>query len=158
MTDWVCHCEERSDEAISSPFTAPAIVIHSLDQAVAALRAAVRSGRTVLLASPPESGGYVGPGWFRALVTAAREAVPEAQFAVLLDCGDNVGAALAAIRAEVEGVIFTGRADVARRLADIAGQHGVRFETQRSAAALDLENDFFASPQEIERRCAEFLG
>ena len=111
-----------------------------------------------MLASPPDAGGYVGPGWFRAVVAAAREAVPGARFSALLDCGDNVGAALAAIRAEVEGVIFIGRADVARRLADIAGQHGVRFETKRPAAALDLQDDFFASPHEIERRCAEYLG
>jgi acyl-CoA reductase-like NAD-dependent aldehyde dehydrogenase len=118
----------------------------------------VRSGRAIVLASPPDAGGYVGPGWFRELVAAAREAVPEARFSALLDCSDNVGAALAAIRAEVEGIIFTGRADVARRLADIAGQHGVRFETKRPTAALDLEDEFFTSPEEIERRCAEFLG
>jgi hypothetical protein len=158
MTDWICHCEERSDEAISGQSTAPAIVIHSLEHAIAALTAATLAGRPIVLVSPPDAGGYVGPGWFGALVAAAREAVPDARFSTLLDCGDNVGAALAAIRAEVEGVIFIGRADVARRLADIAGQHGVRFETQRPATALDLEDDFFASAQDVERRCAEFLG
>jgi len=112
-----------------------------------------------VLASAPDAGGYVGPGWFSALVTAAREAIPEARFSAFLDCGDNVGAALASIRAEVEGVIFTGRADVARRLADIAQQHRVRFETSRpaGAGALDLGDDFFASPESLERRCAEFL-
>ena len=100
----------------------------------------------------------MGPGWFSALVAAAREAVPDARCSTLLDCGDNVGAALAAIRAEVEGVIFTGRPDIARRLADIAQQHGVRFETKRPAAALDLVEDFFASSEDIEKRCAAFLG
>ena len=100
----------------------------------------------------------MGPGWFKALVAAARDAVPDARCSSLLDCGDNVGAALAAIRAEVEGVIFTGRPDVARRLADIARQHGVRFETKRPAEVLDLAEDFFASQEDLERRCAEFLG
>jgi acyl-CoA reductase-like NAD-dependent aldehyde dehydrogenase len=121
------------------------------------LNAAARVGRSVVLASAPDAGGYVGPGWFGALVKAAREAVPEARLAALLDCGENVGAALAAIRAEVEGVIFTGRADVARRLADIAQQHRVQFETSRPEGALDLGDDFFASPESLERRCAEFL-
>ena len=111
-----------------------------------------------MLTSAPDAGGYVGPGWFSALVAAAREAVPDARCSTLLDCGDNVGAALAAIRAEVEGVIFTGRPDVARRLADIARQHGVRFETKRPAPALDLAEDFFASREDLERRCAECLG
>jgi len=90
--------------------------------------------------------------------TRLRVAVPDARFSALLDCGDNVGAALAAIRAEGEGVVFTGRPDVARRLADIARQHGVRVETERPAAALDLATDFFSSQEQIERRCAEFLG
>ena len=68
-----------------------------------------------------------------------------------------VGAALAALRSEIEGVVFTGRADVARRLADIASQHGVRFVTERPVPALDLGDDFFASPEILEQRCAELL-
>lgn len=110
-----------------------------------------------MLVSAPEAGGYVGPGWFAALVAAAREAVPDARCCALLDCGDNIGAALAAIRAGVEGVVFSGRPDVAVRLADMARQHGVGFETERPAAALDLVEEFFASQEEVERRCAEFL-
>jgi len=132
-------------------------VIHSLAQATAALTSAARAGRFLVLGSAPDAGGYVGPGWFGAIVAAAREAVPEARFSALLDCGDNVGAALAAIRAEIEGVVFTGRSDVARRLSDIARQHGVRLELDRPANTLDLGEDFFAPKEAIERRCAEFL-
>jgi hypothetical protein len=111
-----------------------------------------------VLTSAPDAGGYVGPGWFKALLAAAGEAVPDARCSGLLDCGDNVGAALAAIRAEVAGVIFTGGPNVAGRLADIARHHGVRFETERPADALDLGGDFFASQGDLERRCAAFLG
>jgi hypothetical protein len=110
-----------------------------------------------VLVSSPEAGGYAGPSWFVALIAAAREAVPDARCCALLDCGDNIGAALAAIRAGVEGVLFTGRSDVAVRLADIARQHGVGFETERPAFALDLVEEFFASQEKVERRCAEFL-
>lgn len=112
----------------------------------------------MVLVSAPSAGGYVGPGWFKALVAAAREAVPDIRCSTFLDCGDNIGAALAAIRAEVEGVIFTGGLGVAHRLAETARQHGIRFETKRPAEALDLVGDFFASNEDIERRCAEFLG
>ena len=135
----------------------PVIIIHSLAQAIAGLTAAARAGRPVVLASAPGAGSYVGPGWFGALVRAARVAVPDARFSTLLDCGDDVGAALAAIRSEVEGVVFTGRAEVARRLADIAHQHGVRFVTNRPSALLDLGDDFFASTEVLERRCADLL-
>lgn len=142
---------------ISVGYTDPVIIIHSLAQAIAALNVAARAGRAIVLTSAPDAGGYVGPGWFGALIAAAREAVPEARFSALLDCGGNVGAALAAIRSEIEGVVFIGRADVAGRLADIARQHGVRFETDRWATVLDLGEDFFASGDRVERRCAEFL-
>jgi hypothetical protein len=158
MTSEGCHCEERCDTAISGRRVTPIIVIHSIDHAVGALAAAARVGRPIILASAPDAGGYVGPGWFAALMREAGETVPEARFAALLDCGDSAGAALAAVRAHVEGIIFTGRCDVARRLADIARQHGVRLETERRPAGLDLGNVFFASREEVERRCAEFLG
>jgi delta 1-pyrroline-5-carboxylate dehydrogenase len=139
------------------PLREAVIVVHSLVQAIAALTAASRAGRSVLLTSAPGAGSYVGPGWFGALVAAAREAVPDAHFSILLDCGDDVGAALAAIRSEIEGVVFTGRADVARRLADIALQHGVQFVSDRPAPALDLGDDFFASLEVVEQRCADLL-
>jgi acyl-CoA reductase-like NAD-dependent aldehyde dehydrogenase len=142
----------------SGPPPEPVIVVHSLAHATAALRAATRAGRAVVLASAPGAGSYVGPGWFRELIAAAREAVPEASFSALLDCGDDRGAALAAIRSQVEGVVFTGPADVARRLADIATQHGVGFVTERPEPALDLGEDFFAPPETLEPRCAELLA
>lgn len=110
-----------------------------------------------MLLSAPGAGSYAGPGWFREVVAAVRATVPAARFSALLDCGDDVGAALAAIRSEIEGVVFTGRMDVARRLADIARRHGVPFVTDRPAPALDCGDDFFASSETIERRCADLL-
>jgi len=136
----------------------PVIVVHSLAHAVAALSAAAEAGRSVILASAPDAGIYGGPGWFGALIAAAREAVPAAEATVLLDCGDDPGAAQAAIRAGIEGIVFTGRADVAERLADIARKRCARLVTVRPAAALDLESDFFASPETLRRRCAEILA
>jgi hypothetical protein len=133
------------------------IVVHTLAHAVGALRAAAAVGRPVTLLSARDAGIYAGPGCFAALVAAARVAVPAARCFTLLDCGDQPGAALAAIRTGIEGVIFTGRADVARRLADIAGQHGVQLVTERPVASLDLEQHFFASEEASEQACAAFL-
>ncbi|MBV8735872.1 MAG: hypothetical protein JO007_01175 [Alphaproteobacteria bacterium] len=123
-----------------------------------ALKAAACSARSVILVSAADAGIYAGPGWFGALVEAAREAVPEARFSSLLDCGDRPGAALAAIRTRVEGVIFAGRDDVADRLADIARRHGVGFVTARPAGGLDLGDEFFATEAESRQFCADFLS
>jgi acyl-CoA reductase-like NAD-dependent aldehyde dehydrogenase len=137
---------------------APVIVVHTLAHAIGALNAAKRADRPIVLSSAPEAGVSAGPGWFRELIAAAREAVPEASFLAILDCGEEAGAALAAIRAGVECVLFTGRTDVALRLADIARQHGVRLETAPPTAALDLAGAFFATEAQVERQCLEFFS
>jgi hypothetical protein len=112
----------------------------------------------VILLSATNAGIYAGPGWFCAAVEAAAKAVPEAVSTAFLYCGDQPGAALAAIRAGVEGIIFTGRSDVADRLADIARQRGVAFLTQCPTAGLDLLEDFFAAEPVIAQRCTDFLA
>jgi hypothetical protein len=134
------------------------VVIHSLAHAVAALSAAAEAGRPVTLLSAPDAGISAGPGWFGALVAAACVAVPAAECSMILDCGGDAGAAQAAIRAGIEGIFFTGRGDVAERLADIAGQRGIRLLTVRPDPALDLGSEFFASPETLRRRCAEILA
>ncbi|MBV9861239.1 MAG: hypothetical protein JO267_03730 [Alphaproteobacteria bacterium] len=111
-----------------------------------------------MLTSAAGAGIYAGAGWFGALVEAARAAVPEAAFETRLDCGEDAGAALAAIRSGIETVVFVGRPDVAARLADIAERHGVRLSTERPVAALDLEGEFLADPARLRRRCAELLA
>lgn len=140
------------------PVLAPVIVVHSLAHAVAALSAAAELRRPITIASSPEAGIYAGPGWFRALVAAARGAVPAANATALLDCGDDAGAAQGAIRAGIEGIVFIGRADVAARLADIAGQRGAMLVTTRPEPALDLCALFFADNDALRRRCADALA
>jgi hypothetical protein len=135
----------------------PVIVVHSLDHAIAALTAAAETGREIILLSAPDAGIYAGPGWFKALVEAARAAVPAARFSALLDCGDDAGAAQGAIRAGIEAVIFAGRADVAKRLAAIAEQRGAGLLTVRLEVTLDLAAIFFAAPETLRRRAADAL-
>jgi len=140
------------------PETAPVIIIHSLAHAVAALNAAAEAGRPIILASAPDAGIYEGPGWFRELVGATRGAVPAARFSAMLDCGDDAGAAMAAVRAGIDAIVFTGRADVAARLGDTAAQAGARLLTARPAAILGLGVSFFADDESVRRRCADALA
>jgi hypothetical protein len=137
---------------------AAAITVHSLAHAVAALEAAVEADHDIVLLSAFDAGLSAGPGWWVALVAAARAAAPAARCAAILDCGDDPGAAMAAIRAGAEAIVFTGRADVALRLADIAAAQGCRLVTERPAAALDLADLFFADPETLRRRCSDALA
>lgn len=136
----------------------PVLVVHSLSHAVAALTAAAEAGRSIVLLSAPGAGLYAGPGWWQALIEAAHVAVPESRCTAILDCADDAGAVQGAIRAAVEAIVFTGRADIAERLADIAGQRGIEVVTERPAATLDLADFFFADAETLLRRCRDGLA
>jgi hypothetical protein len=107
------------------------------------------------LLSAPDAGIYAGSGWFAALIAAARAAVPSAECSAILDCGDDAGAAQAAIRIGIGAIVFTGRPDVAARLGDIAEQRGGRLLTVGPVASLDLGGDFFGSPAALQQRVAD---
>lgn len=143
---------------MTAPERRPVFVVHSLAHAAAALDAAAAAGLEAVLLSAADAGISVGPGWFRELVAAARATVPAAASVALLDCGSDAGAVQAAIRARVEGVVFTGRADVAERLAAIAVERGVQFVTARPQSVLDLVECFFADVATLKRRCADALA
>jgi hypothetical protein len=136
----------------------PAIVVHSLAHAVAALQAAAEAGRPVLLLSAVDAGLSSGAGWWRQMIAAARDPVPTVQAAALLDCGDDAGAAQAALRSGIEAIVFSGPVEVAERLADIARQCKRRVLIERPSPALDLGDDFFAAPEVLRRRCLAILG
>lgn len=72
----------------------PAVVVHQLSDA----RAALRPGRPVTLLSAPGAASYAGCGWWRALVgQALAEAGRDAPD--VLDCADAAGRAVEALRA-----------------------------------------------------------
>lgn len=135
---------------------APVFVVHALSHAVTVLEAA--AARPVILVSAPDAGIYAGPGWFKALIDTARTAAPNATFKAILDCGDDAGAAQGAIRAGIDAVIFTGRIDVAERLAAIAAASGAQLLSTRPEPLLDLGGRFFADTETLHRECAARLA
>src|SRR3546814_18316906 len=96
------------------------IIIHSLEQAVTALKVARDLGRPVTLASPPGAAAYTGALWFREVVKQAEREVPDADASSILDCADKPGLVIAAFRQGVLRVRFTGAAEAAEKLQAMA--------------------------------------
>jgi hypothetical protein len=117
-----------------------AITIHGLADARTALTAAQALRVPVTLISGPSAGGYGGPGWFNAVVREARAAFPDVRVTAILDCGDAPAHALGAFRAGTRAVRFTGRADLADKLRDIAEELGAELITD-DVEALDLRGE-----------------
>lgn len=118
--------------------TRAAVVVHGLDDAVTALEAAARHGRPLLLLSAPGAAHSGGAAWWRDVIEQASAAVPGADARAVLDCANEPGMALAAIREGVEAIALDVEGDTRARIADIAGQAGVAFVSVERAHALDL--------------------
>lgn len=104
----------------------PAQTVRDWAETRAALEAARSQGRAVFLCSPPGAAAWLGAGWWAALQEKAHAEFPEVEFVLALDCGEDAGDAMAAIRAGVKALIFTGDNDAARKLGDMAMQTGSR--------------------------------
>lgn len=115
---------------------APAVTVHGLEQALAAVRAAPAGAGLVLL-SAEGAGAYAGAGWFAALAGAAAAARPELRVTPVLDCAVSPGAVLAALRAGLGTIVFSGDAEVAAVLHGAAGACGALILAARPPS-LDL--------------------
>lgn len=93
------------------------VVVHHLEQARAALRAAAEVGCAVQLRSAPGAAGYAGVGYLKALGD-------QVGHELLIDCGDDAGLAMAALRTGCRRLAFSGSEELGRRLADMADQVG----------------------------------
>jgi hypothetical protein len=120
------------------------VVVHHREQARAALAAAGDLGRAIQLRSAPGAAHYAGVGYLKALGDALGHEL-------LIDCGDDAGVVMAALRTGCRQLVFSGSAELAKRLADIAAQHGaaLRHETAPpDVLPLEVNDD----PERVLRR------
>ncbi len=99
-------------------------VVGSLAEARAALSDA--GGASVVLVSPPGASHYLGVGFFRALVDAARAEYPGVVVDAVMDCGDAPGYALSALRLDFKTIVLRGDPRARARVAAIARSLGAR--------------------------------
>lgn len=115
----------------------PAVTVHEAAHVRLALSAARSAGRPILLLSAPAAVAAVGVGFFQALARLGREDYPDVSFIALLDCGVAPGRATGALRAGLDGVIFSGDHRTYLKLADQAEDLGVSLLDARPPS-LDL--------------------
>ncbi len=106
-----------------NPKTA-ALVVHGTEDARQGAAAARDLNAPLTLISAPGAAAYAGPVWFLALVEQARAVSPETPIGGVLDCADDPGHAMAALRAGVEAIVFMGDDTVSDKLATLAEASG----------------------------------
>lgn len=101
------------------------IIIHDLEHATAALAVAAEMNIDVTLISAPGAVAYLGATVFRDIVAEAANVHPDARYTAVLDCGDEPGLAMGAMRHGIKAVRIHNGPELSDKLADIAGQRGV---------------------------------
>jgi hypothetical protein len=103
------------------------IIIHSLDHARSAIDAAIQCGLPVTIASAPFAAAYVGASWFRKVVekaVAEQAGLAPGQVTAVLDCGDEPGLALGALRQGTRIIRYSGSAASRGKITAIATELG----------------------------------
>ena len=98
------------------------VIFHNLQQAECAL--AVAAGRPLTLLTAPWAGSYGGPGFYLAIVEAARQRYPQTDVQAILDCGDDGAMAQMALQLGWRGVVLRGKAAVREKVCQIAETYG----------------------------------
>ena len=104
--------------------TTAALVVHGIGDVAAAVEAARALDAPLTLISAPGAAAYAGAPWFLALVDQARELAPGLAVTGILDCAEDPGHAMAALRAGAAAIVFTGEAAVAEKLSALAAESG----------------------------------
>ena len=127
------------------------IIVYSLDQAVAAAEVAASLKKPLTLMSARGMASFMGPLWFKKLLElTARDDVATTG---VLDCADEAGTAMAALRAGIPCVRFTGDEATRARLDEMARPIGARVEGETPSATLDL-----VDRRDVVTACRDFLA
>ncbi|UEM19519.1 hypothetical protein JL100_020835 [Skermanella mucosa] len=141
---------------ISSPAPSlsvpPAVLVHGIDGLRAALAAAASLGRPLTVVSLPGAAGSAGASWFHALVQAGSAEHPDVPLTAVLDCGDQPGHALAALRVGVRHLLLADSVPAWPRVRAIAEAAGA---TLYGLAGPVFDPRFFRDPV---RGCREWLA
>jgi len=101
------------------------IIIHDVGHASAAMAVAVELDIDITLVSAPGAVAYLGATVFRDIIAEAARENPQARYTAVLDCGDEPGLALGAMRHGIKAVRISNGPEISDKLADIATQRGV---------------------------------
>ena len=114
----------------------PLVIVHHLAQAKAVMCAAGEAGVDIQLQSAPGAAAFAGVGYLNALGAAI-------DHELLIDCGDDAGLVMAALRTGCRKLLFSGPADQEKRLRQMAEQSSalLRGRTDRAPPCLTLSPD-----------------
>jgi len=104
----------------------PAIIVQGIEDLRAALKAASSLNRALTVLSIPGAAGSAGAPWFHALIQAGSAEFPNTALTGVLDCADQPGHALAALRTGCRDLLLLDSVPAWPRVLAIAEAAGAR--------------------------------
>jgi fructose/tagatose bisphosphate aldolase len=134
------------------------IIVHSLEDAKAAVAAAAELGLPVTLRSAPGAQAYLGAQVFRDVIAEAAAAHPATGVTAVFDCGKDPGLALGALRHGLKVVRLDASPETRGKIADIARQSGARLEQTDPTDPLALDLLEADDPPDAENQVRIWLS
>jgi len=103
----------------------PAFIIHNLEHALSVAQAAIQTKSSAVLFSPRGAANSLGPDVFISMINSVSEHYPGSDIIGVLDCADNAGNALGAIRRGASHISVQLEALEYGKILDIATQLNV---------------------------------
>ena len=114
-------------------------IVHDLNQGIQLAEMAAKSSIPITIFSPPGGGSSIGPEAFLEIVNLIRSKFPEVKMLAILDCGDDAGVALAAMRRGLNNIHSQLTGEKLKKLKQIALTNGVKIHT-KPKNVIDLES------------------
>jgi hypothetical protein len=133
----------------NKPAKVKCITIHGVEQArvacQAALKTSMKDNVTLELWSAKNGASSLGPAWFDEIVNIVQKEFPDLVIVGVVDCGDAVGSALAALRHGITCICISERPAVVAKIRSIAKYTRAEVRTKRPAMP-----DLMEHPEPLE--------
>jgi hypothetical protein len=107
------------------------VIVHHLTQAKAVLHVSRALGVEVRLRSAPGAAAFAGAGYLKALGDAVGQAL-------LIDCDDDPGIAMAALRSGSKHLLLSGPSDHLQRVGQMALRSGAQIKRPDNVSSLTV--------------------
>jgi hypothetical protein len=101
------------------------VIIHDIVDARVVCSAAIGFGNQVTMWTASGALFYLGPAWIIEIWRHVRREFPELIINTVIDCGNDPGNALSAIRSGAEGVALNAKPSVKKKIRQIASARNV---------------------------------
>lgn len=104
------------------------VIVHHLAQTKATINVASELGLAVQLRSCPGAAAYAGVGFLQALGDAVGQPI-------IIDCDDDAGLAMAALRSGSKHLLLSAPSDLLLRIKQMAASHGAEVHSPNKVSS-----------------------